>query len=162
MQPGAALYLMGLTVALCGCATTVTWRQRQGLDYFVGKTSEGLLASLGAPTRTWSLMGSHYIAYDYDAKLLVPAEPGARDPNTGFRLRPWVDHRHCSTVFEVQQDRVIAWSLDGDSCRDAPFPRLDSVASAEMAKAGIEPAAQFPDEAFSGSSAVTAGVFNRN
>jgi hypothetical protein len=154
--------LLFATVAIGGCSTTVTWRQREGLDYFVGKTDQSLLGSLGAPTRVWSQQRTRYISYDYEAHLWIPGEPGLRDPNSGVPLGPWVDHRKCSTVFELQNAKVIAWSLDGDACRDAPFPWVKPFALSQMVKAegaGIQSVTQFPDDPFTGSSTVTKGAF---
>ncbi len=162
MKLAGALGLIVLTAELLGCTATVSWRQREGLDYFIGKDIQSLRDSLGTPTRAWSIKGSQYIAYDYDANVWVPGEPDARDLNSGSPLGPWVEHRKCSTVFQLREDRVFAWSLDGTACRDTPFPRLTPFASSQMAKAamvGIQAVTQFPDDPFTGSSTVTMGAF---
>jgi hypothetical protein len=162
MRQVAAGALVILLAALGGCATTVTWRQREGLDYFVGRSNQALLSSLGTPTRAWPLKGSQYIAYDYDRNVWVAGEPGARDPNSGAPLGPWVEHRKCSTVFKLQGDQVIAWSLEGNACRDTPFPNLTPFSSTQIAKAaitGIQSVTQFPDDPFTGSSTVATGAF---
>ncbi len=137
-------------------------RQREGLDYFIGKSNQNLIDSLGKPTHAWALEGLQYIAYDYDENVWVPGEPGTRDLNTGAALGPWVDHRRCSTVFKLQEAQVIAWSLNGDGCRDARFPWVKPFASSQMAKSatkGIRSVTQFPDDPFTGSSTVTGGAF---
>ncbi len=163
MKRGSTLSFTVAMVALCGCATTITWRQREGLDYFIGKTDESLLDSLGEPTRRWSLESVQYIAFDYDENVWVAGKPSLLDPNTGAPLGPWVDHRKCSTVFKLQKAQVIAWSLDGDACRDAPFPRVKPFASSQMMKAestSVQSVTEFHDDPFTGSSTVATGVFH--
>jgi len=162
MKRGSTLSFAIVIGTLCGCATTITWRQREGLDYFIGKSDESILLSLGEPTRGWSLQDLQYISYDYDENVWVPGKPGLRDPNTGVPLGPWVDHRKCSTIFKLQSAKVIAWSLNGDACRDAPFPRIKPFASSQMTKAestSVQSVTEFPDDPFTGSSTVSTGVF---
>jgi len=163
MNRGTTLSFAIVVGALCGCATTITWRQREGLDYFIGKSDESLLRSLGEPTRGWSLQDLQYVSYDYDENVWVPGKPDLRDPNTGAPLGPWVDHRKCSPVFKLQKAQVIAWSLNGDACRDAPFPRIKRFASSQMMKAestSVQSVTEFSDDPFTGSSTVESGVFH--
>jgi hypothetical protein len=104
MKRGSTLSFTVAMVALCGCATTITWRQREGLDYFIGKTDESLLDSLGEPTRRWSLESVQYIAFDYDENVWVAGKPSLLDPNTGAPLGRPQKVLHCFQTAKGSSD----------------------------------------------------------
>jgi len=161
-MPTRTVCVLILLGTLGGCATNITWRQREGLDFFVAKSDKDLVATLGQPTRSWQLSDAHYVAYDYAANAWVPGEPGVRDAFTGVASGPWIDHRTCSTTFKIQKSNVVAWSLDGNACLDAPYPLVKPYASRAIANAepsGVPALTQFPDDPFTARSSVGYGSY---
>ncbi len=150
------------TLTLSGCATEITWRRRAGLDYFVGKDTPALMASLGQPTRHWTTADAEYFAFDYHAKLWMPGEPGVRTPDTEVAFGPWIDDRKCTTSFKIEAGRVAAWSIDGDGCRGVPFPPVKRFADQRMDAAdasSVVSVTPFVDDKFTGRSSVRNGAF---
>jgi len=113
----------------------LSWRQREGLDHFVGKDRSYLVKALGKPSREWADKGSGYLSYVYDANVWMPGEWGMYTPGGAVDEASWVDHRTCTTIFQLNVEKVSAWSLDGRSCRDAPYPPVKKFAADKLASA---------------------------
>ena len=154
----AALVLL----SLAGCATSISWRRREGLDYFVGRPQPALLAAIGAPTREWQTAGMSYLAYEYSGGRWYSGEPGVRTPDTEVPYGPWVATDHCTTVFRVQSGTVTGWQVKGDGCRGAPYPPIREFAASRLSgvsDAPVQGVTQFPDDAYTGRSTVDADRF---
>jgi hypothetical protein len=152
-------------VVLCGCATDLTWRRREGLDYFVGKQSEALTAALGPPTKSWTTGGVVYLAYRYQGDEWLPGEPAERNPYTNQPEGPGVISTNCTTTFRVTVGKISAWSLNGNACREPPYPPVQPY-SMHMeriaAGRGVRSATSFPDDESTGHSVVRYGTFYSN
>ena len=113
---------------LSGCATQLTWQRRAGLDHFVGRTQDELVASLGAPDRSWVAGGVAYAGYASRRAALVPGIPGGLQPGTDAPNGPFVAQDGCTTIFRMIGQRVQAWSLQGNSCFVAEAPPVSQFA----------------------------------
>jgi hypothetical protein len=157
--------LLGAVAAigmLSGCATDISWRQRDGLDHFVGQPAQILSASLGPPTTGWSSPDGSFVAYTYDAKQWHPGEPGTRDPYTNQPRGPWIGEATCRTIFKLQAGRVVAWSLKGNACNTAPFPPVGQFAAYGLKHPGsssVQEMTGFEDDPHTARSVVADGTF---
>jgi hypothetical protein len=120
-----------LALLLGGCATRITSVQRIGLDQFVGKSREYLLAELGTPSSTQAAQTrqgrdvANLTFVSQSSELVRPdlnfVFSGTNEPDTA-----WVDRRRCAMTFHVVGDTVAAWSLAGNACEGSPLPHKGS------------------------------------
>jgi hypothetical protein len=159
----ASLTVSGLL--LSGCATQVDWPRRQALDSLVGRSDSEVVVALGLPSRSFRDRTARYLAYDYRHTEFVPGQPGPQDPADIEDLwlnSPALVSGHCSTTFKLLDDKVVGWSLYGNSCAVAPYPSLGAVEQqvlAKLAPVGVAASTNFPADPNTGSSTVDYGVF---
>jgi hypothetical protein len=152
------------SLLLSGCATELTFRRREALDYFVGKDQAFVLARLGPPARTVQSNGAALLVYDQHAEIWVPGTPLVRN-DLGLPINPYVYRATCTTTFRVAAGRVDAWRLDGDNCRASQFPMEAADMTTILADAradGVNRMAQFPIDSFTARSTVNYGEFHSN
>ena len=146
------------------CATQVDWPRRQALDSLVGRNDGAVIAALGPASRSFSDGTARFLAYDYRQTEFVPGQLGQQQPNSPdlWRVTPALISNYCSTTFKLLDDKVVGWSLDGNDCAVAPYPRLRALNQqvlAKLAPAGVAATTDFPADPNTGRSAVEYGVF---
>jgi hypothetical protein len=150
-----------ITFMLSGCATELTFRRREALDYFIGKDQTALVLYLGKPTSVVRQGNSDLLTYDYHDMKWLAGEPGTRNSDD-TPAGPAVEDAHCATTFRLVNGRVDAWRLTGNDCRNPPYPALagaDYQALAAAAQVGVDQEASFPHSPYTGRSSVNYGEF---
>lgn len=115
----AALLLLG------GCASRELEARRAHLASLVGESEIELVRQMGVPTRTFTLSGDKFLAYDDRRLEFVPGYYGGPPWwGPGWGRGPWfwgsappiVVQRGCETTFEIQDGKVASFSLRGAGC----------------------------------------------
>ena len=155
-------------MALAGCVTKVTLPQRQALDSLVGQSQAELVAEIGKPTTArvvpaGATPAGLELAYAYRSITLQADEIGAPDnPELTLRNHARFVTHSCDTVFQIAGDRVVAWSVNGSDCWQAPYPYLGNLkrdALARDVKQGGDPVVPFLFNSRTGNSLVLSGTF---
>ncbi len=163
VRPVIPIVVVAATL-LSGCATELTFRRRESLDFYVGKDRSELIARLGQPSSVTSQDGKELLAYDRHELKWVQGEPDARNDLLTAQA-PWVDDARCVTTFRVAAGRVEAWRLDGNDCRTQQFPPMGgSIASAleQVNERGVDQVATFQHSPYTARSVVDYGQFYSN
>lgn len=121
--------LLGSALILSACATQLTWQHRAGLDHFVGRTQDELVAALGPPDRRWAEDGVDYAAYVSRSDERLPGIQGGHQRGTDAPAASFVAQDACMTTFRIIGQRVDAWSLRGDACFIAEEPHVSQYAA---------------------------------
>lgn len=119
------LRLVGLTAVLLlgACANQALEARRAHLASLVGESEVNLVREMGVPTRTLTLNGAKFLAYDDRRLEFVPGFYGG-PPWWGPGWGPWgwgmsppvVIQRGCETTFEIRDGKVASFSLRGPDC----------------------------------------------
>ena len=150
-------------VTLTGCVTKVTLPQRQALDSLVGRSQAELVAEIGKPSAAHAMPGGLELAYAWRSITLQADEIGAPD-NPELTLRnhaSFVTHS-CDTVFQIAEDRVVAWSVNGSDCWQTPYPYLGNLKRDALVldvQQGGDPVVPFLFNSRTGNSLVLSGTF---
>ncbi|MGH7080397.1 MAG: hypothetical protein ACREFU_20145 [Acetobacteraceae bacterium] len=112
-----ALLLLG------GCADRALEARRAHLASLIGETEVDLVRQMGVPTRTFTLSGDKFLAYDDRRLEFVPGFYGG-PPWFGPGWGPWfwgpappiVVQRGCETTFEIENGKVASFSMRGAGC----------------------------------------------
>ncbi len=126
MRRVACLILLVLLclVSLCACADQALEQRRAYLASFVGQSEDALVRSLGVPTRSVSVKGETFLAYDDRHLEVLPGFYGGPPwwgpgwgPGWGWGWGPpIVIARGCETTYEVDSGKVIGFSMRGPDC----------------------------------------------
>jgi hypothetical protein len=149
---------------LSGCATELTFRRRASLDFFVGKDRSEVVALLGEPTSISREDGKELLVYDRSVKKWVSGEPDARN-ELFVTLAPWVYDSRCETTFRLAGGRVEAWRLNGNDCRNQPFPPMGATiadALEQVEEHGVDQVATYQHSPYTARSVVDYGQFYSN
>jgi hypothetical protein len=155
------LAIASATVLVTGCATQLTFKRREALDYFVGRDRATVTQRLGQPTRVARRDGGELLTYDEHAIRWVPGEPDTRD-TFGNPEGPSVDDDRCATTFRLTNGRVDAWRLEGNGCSHLEFPPAgpeNEPVLQEANKRGVDSVATFAHDEYTGRSIVNYGEF---
>jgi hypothetical protein len=127
MRRHLLLCLTLAAVALaCGCATATVAGYERMLDAWVGTDEVELLRAWGAPDRSYEAGGRRFIAYTTRRNVHYPGTTatthvtvvdGTAHAVTVGGAPGWSEERACSTTFELDGGKVVAWSHRGDDCR---------------------------------------------
>ncbi len=117
-----SLGLIALLV-LGACANQALEARRAQLAALVGQSEIELVRQMGVPTRTLTLNGEKFLAYDDRRIEFVPGFYGG-PPWWGPGWGPWgwgasppmVIERGCETTFEISGGKVTSFSLRGPEC----------------------------------------------
>jgi hypothetical protein len=154
--------IVAAALAVTGCANEVTWRQRAGLDYLVGKPEAQLTALIGPASRTWSDGANTYLAYAYNNAQWVQNIPDSRYPDSEVASAPWVASNTCTTTFRITGGVVTAWNLNGNACRTVPYPDTTRFANNALMDAegkSVNSITPYPHNVYSDRSIVADGSF---
>lgn len=108
---------------LSACAHQELAARRAHLASLIGESEVELVRQMGVPTRTFTLHGEKFLAYDERRLQFVPGFYGG-PPWWGPGWGPWgwgaappvVVVRGCETTFEIQAGKVASFSLRGPDC----------------------------------------------
>ena len=163
---GTRTLLVGLaSVLLSGCATELTFRRREALDYFVGKDRSSVIAALGQPAHVSQQNGMETLSYESHVQRWFPGDTALGRSSVGEPLGPWVEDARCSTIFRLQAGQVNGWALDGNDCGSVDFPTLEMTMSGALAEAstrGVNRVATFAHNPFTARSVVNHDEFYSN
>lgn len=100
-----------LYLFLAGCATTAKYEAE--LAQWGGRSQTELRASWGEPTKILTASSGHLV-YEYQQEDWWPANSLAEGHRSALihERRRW-----CTTMFVIEQGRVVGWSWDGNNCR---------------------------------------------
>lgn len=121
----ARMRIVGLLAVLLlgACVNQTLEARRAQLASLIGKSEIDLVRQMGVPTRTFTLNGEKFLAYDDRRLEFVPGFYGG-PPWWGPGWGPWgwgasppiVVARGCETTFEIQGGKVASFSLRGPDC----------------------------------------------
>jgi hypothetical protein len=132
-KPALAATMLLAAASLAGCAVPSA-AERARLDALIGHPEVDLLRSYGVPTRNFTAQGHTFLAYDRSYTTVDPGFGpwggfgpygfggyggfgyGGFGGGFGAGFPPSVDTYSCVTTFEIDNDRVAAWTLHGDGC----------------------------------------------
>ncbi len=117
-----SLGLIALLV-LGACANQALEARRARLASLVGQSEIDLVRQMGVPTRTLTLNGEKFLAYDDRRIEFVPGFYGG-PLGWGPGWGPWgwgpsppmAIERGCETTFEISGGKVTSFSLRGPEC----------------------------------------------
>lgn len=117
------LVLLLCVIVLSGCATSEFYARR--LSAYVGLSEAELVRRFGVPKETHTVGGSRFLQYDDVRVNHDPGTPGywrvwrSNDrvfrewiPGTPPSTRVW----QCRTTWEIVEERVHAFTFDGNGC----------------------------------------------
>jgi len=102
--------LVALLLVALGCATTKKYERV--LQSWVGSTENQLIASWGVPTRTYENGGMKFLEYTRSSGMMMQAN---YNPYVGYQGQ--AHSKYCTTTFTVNNDRIISWSWQGNTCK---------------------------------------------
>lgn len=126
-QVGVFLLCVGGLVGFSGCAVPEL-QQQAVLKSMIGKSSLDLVRRFGVPTRTYKTDDHDFLAYIKTRANYSPGSwgggwNGGYGYGYGPGLRAWgggippnYTTLSCQTTFELENDRVLRWTLRGDGC----------------------------------------------
>ncbi len=112
-----------LLIVLGACTNQALEARRAYLTSLIGESEIDLVRQMGVPTRTFTLNGEKFLAYDDRRLEFVPGFYGG-PPWWGPGWGPWgwgasppqVIVRGCETTFEIKAGKVASYSLRGPEC----------------------------------------------
>jgi hypothetical protein len=113
-----------MLLAACGAAPTVAGYEKM-LGSWVGADEVELVREWGAPDRSYEAAGRRFVTYSARRLQHYPGtQPLAHTaivngvPHTVITggSMGWNEERSCSTTFELDGGKVVAWSHRGDDC----------------------------------------------
>ena len=113
-----------IAVLLLGaCADHALEARRAYIASLVGVSETDLVRQMGVPTRSFSVNGETFLAYDNRRLEFVPGFYGG-PPWWGPGWGPWgwwaspplAVERGCETTFEVRDGKVVSFSRRGPEC----------------------------------------------
>ena len=118
--------VIGLLLLLGACANQAPQQRRAFIASLVGKSELDLVRQLGVPTRTFTVDGEKFLAYDDRRVEVLPGYYGA--PWGGPGWGPWgwgwgggwgppiVLARGCEITFDIREGKVASFTLVGPDC----------------------------------------------
>lgn len=123
----ACLALTALVSALLtGCATTD--RYERSLNALIGLPEAALVQQLGRPNRSYESGGFRYLVYNTsDTAYVAGIANGYQTTGMGVHERrvavggnpDMAIEATCTTTFELDQGKVVAWAHKGNYCKSA-------------------------------------------
>lgn len=116
--------LLFATVLLTACATTAGFEKK--LNAWIGAEEIDLVRSWGPPLRSYETAGRKFIVYSAYREVYLPGTPPLYHTtivgNTAYTnvtggIPPMYMGLDCTTVFELQGTKIIAWSHQGNNCK---------------------------------------------
>lgn len=119
-------FAAALLALLTGCATTD--RYERSLNALVGLPENELVQQLGKPNRTYESGGFRYLVYNTRDTARVAGMANG-DQTTGMGVHEQrvsvggnpdvLIEASCTTTFELDQGKVVAWAHKGNYCKSA-------------------------------------------
>lgn len=118
-----AIAILGLI--LTGCATSTPEKYNALLNTWLNKPEVELVSSWGAPDNVYQLATQKFISYYSQYNQYIPRTVYRYQPffTTGW---PYFDPIHdvsyqvisrvCKTTFTIEDNKITAWSHQGDGC----------------------------------------------
>lgn len=117
------LACLTLLILLGACTNQAVLQRRAYLAAFIGRSEADLVRQLGVPTRTFTLKGETFLAYDDRHLELLPGfyagSPGwgPWGPGWGWGWAPpFVVARGCETTFDIRDGKVVGLAMRGPDC----------------------------------------------
>ena len=110
----------------------------------------------------WLYMLAYHTGSKYGFGRLPSRQPVGPFGEDLFYTMPVLHSGHCSTACKLVNDKVVGWSLDGNSCAAAPYPALGALEQqvlVKLAPFGVVATTDFLADPNTGVSAVEYGVF---
>lgn len=120
------LATLWLIVLSAGCATTAQYDR--ALNALVGLSEAELVQQLGRPNRSYDSGGFRYLVYESRDTAYIPGTAnGYQTMGQGVHERRMAIggspdttiEATCTTTFEIDQAKVVAWSHKGNYCKSA-------------------------------------------
>ena len=112
MREVACVILAAATLA--GCETGPS--RQEFLASLVGRSESDAIRALGAPTHLIEADGHRFLAYQDTAVGYVPSVPFGPFGYGYYAPVATPIVRTCDTTLEVVDNRVMSWTLRGNSC----------------------------------------------
>ena len=112
-----------VVVMAMGCATTAKYEQM--LATWVGAAELDLYRSWGPPEALYEVSGGKFVSYLRSGQIRMPATAPTYQTiftgNTAFTNAVGGSPAYnvqwsCKTIFEIRQEKVVAWRWQGDNC----------------------------------------------
>lgn len=116
--------LGGLVLLAAGCATTD--RYDRSLNALIGVPEATLVQQRGKPSRTYTSGGFRYLVYEQrDMAYVAGRATGYQTVGQGVDTRQVATGGtpetaipvQCTTTFELQEGKVVAWDHKGNYCK---------------------------------------------
>jgi hypothetical protein len=117
--------VLGLLVLLGACANQALQQRRAFIASLVGQSELDLVRQLGVPTRTLTVDGEKFLAYDDRRLEVLPGYYGG-GPWWGPGWGPWgwgggwgppiVLARGCEITFDIRAGKVASFTMVGPDC----------------------------------------------
>ena len=114
MERGLRCVLLA-ALMLAGCVNELAQRQAF-LATLIGKSETDLVRTMGVPTGSFETGGHRFLAYLEVWTDYYPATPGPWGWYWGGGFPAEVIQRACNTTFELNDGRVIGYTLRGNGC----------------------------------------------
>jgi hypothetical protein len=120
----ASIILIASLSLLPGCATTANYEAT--LKTWIGSTEDQLVSSWGPPTSTYETGNSKYLTYTRSSQGYIPGQAPSYQTtyygNTAYTTpvggsEGFAYTAICKTTFTIQNDRIVNWRWEGNSCR---------------------------------------------
>ena len=108
---------------LWGCATTAKYEKM--LATWVGSSELDLYRTWGPPDSQHEASGSKFVSFTRNAQMWVPGTTPSYQTivtgHTAFTQAVGGSPAYnialtCKTIFEIRQDKVVAWRWQGNNC----------------------------------------------
>ena len=118
------LALVIALICLASCATTAGYEKM--LNAWIGVEELDLVRGWGPPTRFYETSGRKFLAYSTQRTSVHAGMPPIvrttmvnNVPYTSYipGTPPIVARHLCQTVFELEGNKVVSWTHQGDDCR---------------------------------------------
>jgi hypothetical protein len=109
-----------LSVALlCGCVMSNLPARQAYLGQFVGEEETDVVREMGVPNRVIETGGHRFLAYVEQRSDVLPSTGiGFYGPQWGYGgpFPAQVIQRVCETTFEIEDGKVLGFTLRGNAC----------------------------------------------
>lgn len=113
-----------LLYLITGCATTANYEKK--LASWVGESELDLVRSWGPPQQIYETGGRKFLLYTNARSVFIPGTAPSYTTNiignTAYTHRVGGSpaqniNLSCQTIFELENERVVSWRWQGNSCK---------------------------------------------
>jgi hypothetical protein len=110
-----SLRIAAVAAALSACAASPSYDA--ALQPWAGAQEAEVLRHWGPPERSYEQGGRTFLVYEFRHTVHIPATPQTLSRSGPVGGGPAMDvELRCTTTFELEQSKVVAWSYRGNGC----------------------------------------------